>query len=101
MTMHMNYLQRHFTYCTFATLPTIKRQPVIIVFNDIDFAEENKKLKKKMRLFPRRCIKIKKPPCGNREVNNAIFSCPKVVQMQFATSGKYVNTPNKWGDTSL
>lgn len=24
-----------------------------------------------------------------------------VVQMQFATSGKYVNTPNKWGDTYL
>lgn len=37
---------------------------------------------------------MKKPPCGNREVNNAIFSCPKVVQMQFANSGKHVNTPN-------
>ena len=46
-------------------------------------------------------INTQKPPCGNREAFKAIFSCPKVVQIENTTSGKHVNTPNKWGDTYL
>lgn len=46
-------------------------------------------------------INTQKPPCGNREAFKAIFSCPKVVQIENTTSGKHVNTPYKWGDTYL
>lgn len=46
-------------------------------------------------------INTQKPPYCNREAFKAIFSCPKVVQIENTISGKHVNTPNKWGNTYL